>query len=141
MWYYIRTYPFSLAVILVVVYLSFFKPPSLTIPLFAGIDKLVHFCMYGGLSGVLWLEFLWNHRKEKVRFRRGLIGATLCPILFSGLVEIGQEYLTHYRGGEWLDFLANSTGVLTATVIAWYVIRPLLMKNRRSLSKAQSNEE
>ena len=33
------------------------------IPLFPGVDKVVHFCMYGGMSGMLWLEFLRNHRK------------------------------------------------------------------------------
>ncbi|MDL2256348.1 VanZ family protein [Parabacteroides sp. OttesenSCG-928-G06] len=129
MLYYIRKYPFSLTVALVVIYLSFFKPPSLSFPLFAGFDKLVHFCMYGGLSGILWLEFLWNHRREKIYFKRGFIGATLCPILFSGVIELCQEYLTHYRGGEWLDFLANSSGVLTATAIAWYGLRRLIMKN------------
>ena len=32
------------------------------IPLFPGVDKVVHFCMYGGMSGMLWLEFLRNHR-------------------------------------------------------------------------------
>ena len=42
------------------------------IPLFPGVDKVVHFCMYGGMSGMLWLEFLRNHRKyETVCLDRG----------------------------------------------------------------------
>lgn len=128
MLYYIKKYPFSLAVILTVIYLSFFKPPSIDVPLFAGIDKLVHFCMYGGLSGILWIEFLLNHRRSGLNLKRAVIGAAICPIFFGGLIELGQAYLTQYRGGEWLDFLANTMGVLTASVIAWCILRPFLLK-------------
>ena len=31
-------------------------------------------------------------------------------VLFSGMVELLQEYCTTYRGGDWLDFAANTTG-------------------------------
>lgn len=115
-------------IILLVVYLSFFKPPSVDLPLFPGVDKLVHFLMYGGMSGVIWLEFLWNHRREQPSLRKGVIGAALCPILFSGGVELMQEQFTSYRGGEWLDFFANTSGVIVASLIAWYMIRPFLSK-------------
>jgi VanZ family protein len=129
MLYYIRKYPFSLALLLVVIYLSSFKPPSIDILNFQGRDKLVHFCLYGGVSGVLWLEFLLNHRNEHtLPLRHALIGALLCPVLFSGLMEIGQKYLTHYRSGEWLDFLANTGGILSASLFAWYVLRPWILK-------------
>jgi len=128
MLYYIKKYPFSLAILLVVVYLSFFKPPSMDFPRFVYFDKVVHFCMYGGVSGILWIEYLWNHRKGPIHRKRGLIGATLCPILFSGMIELLQEYMTSYRGGEWLDFVANTLGILMATVIAWYLIRPVIEK-------------
>ena len=40
MMYYIKKYPFSLAIILVVIYLSFFKPPKMDdIPLFPGVEQ------------------------------------------------------------------------------------------------------
>lgn len=29
-------------------------------------------------------------------------------------MELGQAYLTTYRSGDWLDFAANSTGVVLA---------------------------
>ena len=32
------------------------------------------------------------------------------------------------RSGDWLDFLANSTGVLLAVVFGYYVIRPFLWR-------------
>ena len=63
------------------------------IPLFPGVDKVVHFCMYGGMSGMLWLEFLRNHRKYETVLWHAWIGAVLCPIVMSGIIEILQEYL------------------------------------------------
>jgi len=128
MLYYIKKYPFSLIILLAVIYLSFFNPPSMSKTPFPYFDKAAHFCMYAGLSGVLWLEHIWNHRKENEKFMRGLIGATLLPILFSGLIEIGQEYLTTNRQGDIMDFFANMTGSIVATLIAWFLIRPFVRK-------------
>ena len=42
--------------------------------------------------------------------------AWLLPIVMSGVIELLQEYCTTYRGGEWLDLAANSTGVTLAVV-------------------------
>lgn len=126
MLYYIKRYPFSWMVILAILYLSFFKPPTVDLPSFLYMDKVVHFCMYGGLSGVLWLEHVWNHRRGNEKWRRNFIGATLLPIVFGGLIEVGQEYLTTNRQGDILDFAANVCGVLVATLIGWFVIRPII---------------
>ena len=98
MLYYLKKYPISLTIILVVIYLSFFKPPSVEIGKIPGIDKVVHICMYAGLSGMLWIEFLRNHRKYDEVLWHAWIGAVLCPILMSGAIELLQEYCTSYRG-------------------------------------------
>ena len=45
MLYYIKKYPVSLFIILTVIYLSFFKPPSTEISKIPNIDKVVHICM------------------------------------------------------------------------------------------------
>jgi VanZ family protein len=84
--------------------------------------------MYAGLSGMLWLEFLLNYRRKALPIRHALIGAVVSPILFGGLIEIGQEYLTSYRGGEWVDFLADIGGVMLGSLIAWYFLRPWILK-------------
>lgn len=126
MLYYIKKYPFSLIILLAVIYLSFFNPPSMGEKPFPYFDKVAHFCMYAGLSGVLWLEHIWNHRKEKDRFIRGLVGAAILPVIFSGLVELGQQYLTVNRHGDLNDFFANTAGIIVATLVAWYIIRPLV---------------
>lgn len=111
---YIKKYPVSLFIILAVIYLSFFKPPSTEISKIPNIDKIVHICMYFGMSGMLWLEFLRAHRRDHTPIWHAWVGAFVCPVLFSGCVELLQEYCTTYRGGDWLDFAANTTGAVLA---------------------------
>lgn len=131
MLYYIKKYPISLFIILTVTYLSFFKPPSTGLDGIPHLDKVVHMCMYLGMSGMLWLEFLYSHRSKKIPWKRVWIGAVVCPILFSGTVELLQEYCTDYRGGDWLDFAANVTGVVVASLIGYFVLHPQLQKRKR----------
>ena len=126
--HYIKSYPFSIILILVVAYLSLSKFPTLNILLFPGLDKAVHFCMYAGLSGMLWIEFLFNHRKKEINIIHAIVGAMICPILFSGLIELCQQYLTRYRSGDWMDFIGNVSGVLIASLIAWFILRPRIIK-------------
>lgn len=127
---YIKYYPISLIIIAVVIYLSFFKPPSTKLDTISNIDKILHFGMYFGLSGMLWIEFLRNHRKNDAPLWHAWIGAFLCPVVFSGIVELLQEYCTSYRGGDWLDFAANSAGAVVASLIAFYIIRPRMIKSK-----------
>ena len=125
---YIKKYPLSLCVIATVIYLSFFRPPQTGLSEIPYMDKAVHLCMYMGMSGILWLEFLRAHRKDNAPLWHAWIGAFLCPILFSGCVEILQEYCTDYRGGDWLDFAANATGALIASLVSYCAIRPRIIK-------------
>ena len=130
MLYYLKKYPISLTIIAVVIYLSFFKPPSLEVGKIVGIDKVAHLCMYAGLSGMLWIEFLRNHCKYDDVLWHAWIGAVLCPVLMSGAIELLQEYCTTYRGGDWMDFAANTTGAVLASLIGYFIVRPrMLSKN------------
>lgn len=129
MFHYIKKYPASIAVILVVIYLSFFKPPALPntgweIP---HLDKVVHMGMYFGMSGMLWWEFFRSHN-GRLPMRRAWIGAFLCPVLFSGSVELLQQYCTTYRSGDWFDFLANAAGALLASLFCVYVLFARIQK-------------
>lgn len=127
--HYIKHYPFSIAIIFTVTYLSFFHPPVIAqIPRFPGMDKLVHFCMYAGLSGIIWLEFFINHKRKALDIRYAITGAVAAPVVFGGAIELLQEYITDHRQGDILDFMANSSGVFLSALIAWYIIRPLIIK-------------
>ena len=128
MLYYIKKYPVSLLIILTVIYLSFFKPPTTDLSNIPYIDKIVHICMYLGMSGMLWLEFLRAHQKGDSPLWHAWVGAFVCPVLFCGMVELLQEYCTTYRGGDWLDFAANTAGALIASLIGYFVLRPRMAK-------------
>jgi len=114
----IKKYPVSLCAVLTVVYLSFFRQPEVNLAEIPDVDKLAHACMYFGLSGALWWEFLRAHRGKRASMRRAWVAAFFCPVLFSGCVELAQEYCTTYRSGEWLDFAANTAGVALASLMA-----------------------
>lgn len=135
MLYYIKKYPVSLFIILAVIYLSFFKPPSTGINDIPNIDKVVHICMYLGMSGMLWLEFLRGHKNDGSPLWHAWMGAFACPILFSGVVELLQEYCTTYRGGDWMDFAANTTGVVLASLIGYFVCKPRMSSKKKNSSE------
>ncbi|MDR0989424.1 MAG: VanZ family protein [Prevotellaceae bacterium] len=128
MLHYLKRYPISLLIILTVIYLSFFHPPRTELDTIRNFDKLVHIGMYLGMSGMLWLEFLLAHRRNAAPIWHVFIGAMICPILFSGMVEILQSTLTTYRSGDWLDFAANSLGVCIASLIGYFVLRPWVLR-------------
>lgn len=129
MLYYIKKYPLSFVIIAAVIYLSFFKPPTTEVSEIPYLDKIAHVCMYFGMSGMLWMEFIRSHRKYASPMWHAWIGAFLCPVLFSGCVELLQEYCTTYRGGDWLDFAANATGATLASLIGYFIVRPRMMKH------------
>ncbi len=123
--HYFSNYKFSLLVVGVILYLSFFTPPKTELDTVTNIDKLAHICMYGGLCSVLWIEYLRTH--AAINRLRTLIGAVVLPILLSGVIELLQEYATTNRSGDWADMIANSIGALPAA-IAGYRIWPRWIK-------------
>ena len=128
MLYYIKKYPVSLVIILAVIYLSFFKPPTTDLGTIPNLDKVVHICMYFGMSGMLWLEFLRAHRRDRTPMWHAWVGAFVCPVLFSGAVELLQAFCTTYRGCDWLEFAANTTGAVLASLVACFVLKPRVMR-------------
>ena len=125
---YLKKYPLTWLTIATILYLSFFKPPQTDMEEIPGIDKLVHICMYGGLCFLLWIEYLRTH--SVILWKRIIIGGILFPIAFSGCIELAQSYLTEHRGGDWLDLIANTTGILLAALVGYYILRPIIWKKR-----------
>lgn len=90
------------------------------------VDKWTHFVMYGGTCSVIWLEYLLRHRSNR-NYSRVLIGTVIAPDLMSGLLELLQAYCTNgTRSGDWMDFLANTVGVLIGAVIGWFILRSII---------------
>lgn len=130
----LKRYPLSLLTLAVILYLSFFHPPTTPFDRIKNLDKIIHFVMYGGFCIVLWFEYFLTHSKANIA--KIVWGAVVAPAVFSGIVEFAQSYLTNYRGGELADFIFNSIGIVFAALFSIFVTLPLMKKynllNRRS---------
>ena len=122
----LKRYPLSIIILAVIIYLSFFKPPRTALSEIKDIDKIAHLFMYGGFCVVLWFEYFLTHLRMSVK--NIFWGAIIGPIVFSGVIELLQEVLTRYRGGDWIDFIFNSLGVIAAALFSIYVTKPLMIK-------------
>ena len=123
---YLKKYPLSILIICVILFLSFFNPPETPLNKVANIDKALHFLMYFGLCVVLWFEYFRSHKRADIK--RLIPWAIVAPIIFSGLVEIGQQTLTPTRAADWWDFLFNSLGCLAAALFSQIVTRRVLKR-------------
>ena len=122
----LKTYPLTLLTVAVICYLSFFTPPQTELDNISNIDKLVHTCMYGGLSIIIWWEYLRKH--DTICWKRFIPISVVFPIMMSGIIELLQAYCTTNRSGEWLDFAANSLGVVLAFIAGNFVLRRIMKK-------------
>ena len=116
---YIKRYPLSLIVIAIIWYLSFFTPPETELNEIPYIDKMVHVCMYGGLSVTLWIEYLFRHCS--LMLKRLITGAVVCPILMLWCIEVLQATCTDTRSADWMSFAANSQEVILASVLCSFI--------------------
>ena len=124
---YLKRYPLSHFVTAVIIILSLAPIPEMPqLPDVKLLDKWAHFVMSGGLCLVIWWEYLRQHRTTD--WQRAFTGAVLMPIVLGGLMELGQAYLTTCRSGEWLDFVADSVGVLLALALAYPVLKKLIRR-------------
>lgn len=122
----LKTYPLTLLTVAAICYLSFFTPPQTELDNISNIDKLVHTCMYGGLSIIIWWEYLRKH--DTICWKRFIPISVVSPIMMSGIIELLQAYCTTNRSGEWLDFAANSSGVILAFMAGNFVLRRIMKK-------------
>lgn len=75
---------------------------------------------------MLWFEYFKSH--EQADAKRLIPWAIIAPIVFSGLVEIGQQALTPTRAADWWDFLFNALGCLAAALFSQTVTRRVLRR-------------
>lgn len=112
----IRRYWISIGISVVILILCLMNTePMPSVPM-TDFDKLVHFLMIAGLSGIIFFENS-NYLRKKVSGVRVFFGSFLFPVLFSGAIELIQEYLSPYRSGDWMDFLWDGVGALVGVLI------------------------
>ena len=109
-----------------ILFLSFYNIENLKpdkFELFENADKLIHLIMYFGLTVVLLFEY---RLAQAEKWSKQYI-ISLYPVILGALIEILQHYLTEGRSGEWLDLVANVTGILIALLVFRF------LKNNRFL--------
>ena len=123
---FLRKYPVSTLCVVVIWYLCLFRPPHTRLSKITNFDKVVHITMYLGMCSIIWWEYLRSHTS---RSRHKLFWlAIVAPIAMSGLIELAQAYLTTNRSGDWIDFAANSIGVLLAALLGLFVLPRFIQK-------------
>ena len=90
--------------------------PDADLPLFPGVDKIVHVVMFAALSFVALVDtrFRLDRRLSMV----AAVGIALGAAVVGGVIELLQAAMAMGRGAEWLDFAADSVGALSAVPVA-----------------------
>jgi VanZ family protein len=116
-------YIIAIIVTLSILYLSLVKMPSYHVGI-AHLDKLQHCFAYFILTSSWLLVFYKKNKKHLI------VG---CCILFGIIIEVLQNKLTAYRTGDYLDIIANSTGVFLALLILNQINKKIEVKRRKDL--------
>lgn len=114
------------AVILVLCFIDTTPMPSAPISNF---DKLAHFLMFLALSGAVYFDNT-RYFKKPISYQGLVLGSFLFPLLFSGGVELMQEYISPYRNGDWMDFLYDGIGVFLGFAICLKINSYLARKTK-----------
>jgi VanZ family protein len=113
----LKKYWTSLIFITVILILCFINPPEVPVKLrMTNFDKLVHFLMFFGLSGIVFFDSSFR-LKQKVNGWLIFGSSFLFPIAFGGIIEIVQEYMITTRSGDWMDLLFDGIGVFCGCLI------------------------
>ncbi len=123
----LKSYPFSSFILCVILFLSLMPIPETELNDVPFIDKWTHVAMYGGFSLVLWFESLRQDKHSCKNIASWCI-STFMPIVLSGILELLQEYATSCRSGDWWDLLANTLGVVLASILACTILQRLMKK-------------
>ena len=111
--------------LLAIALLSLWPANSLPhVPFFSGADKLVHICMYLGLSFLACWIYDIGH--QRIRFIYSLLAAVF---MYGVLMEILQHTMHNGRSFDFKDMIANLVGAIIGTLIYRYLDRMHLEKS------------
>lgn len=118
---YIKKYPISLFLVVAIWIICLIPIPETPLDDVPMIDKWTHFVMYGSLCSVIFAEYAKRHIQPNIK--RLAICGVLLPIIMGGLIELAQAYCTGgNRSGDWMDWIADSIGVMIGTAIGSLVV-------------------
>ena len=115
----------SIPLCLTILYLCFMNSQSFPDVGVLNFDKFVHFVMFLGVSGVIFFENT-SYLRKKTSLQTIVVFSFIFPTVYSGLIEIGQEYLAPTRFGDWMDFLFDGIGAFLGLIICLLINRRLV---------------
>jgi VanZ family protein len=96
-----------------ILHLSFFTPISEgEEPWLENQDKLGHFIFYAVLS-----MFLIKTFSKEISIQYPMNSGALISLIFGVLIELGQHFFTNDRYGDFMDVLANGSGILLVVIL------------------------
>lgn len=107
---------------------AFFMPPSLfrnnpfTVPVFPGLDKLVHTFLFL-VFGVLLTRYLW--RRITKDFHKITKKVFYIALFYGFLIEAIQSSKLIGRSFEWLDLLCDVVGAMIGVLCYWVYLKIL----------------
>lgn len=113
---FIPTYQLTIAVIVVILYLTLLPKPfgEEELPLFPGADKIAHCCMFGGLT----LTYIFERKRALIPLTlyQSLISAMFVS-LFGIAIEFLQEAMDSGRSGDIADGISDIIGAFSAVLL------------------------
>lgn len=128
-------YHLSIIFLIIITYLSCFRPPHTSLSNIPNFDKYVHILMYMTLSFLIWFEFIcYNKKKTKQKvLLYGFIRGCIFPIFFGSMMEVVQKYMTTYRSFEWNDILSDAIGSVFISIIFFIYIYKFLYPKQKKI--------
>lgn len=102
---------------LLILYLTLMPSESLPAVKVFSYDKIGHFGMFGGWTGLVGMYFFYIRKNVSVN----LVLIMIAGIFFGAAIEFLQLTLPINRAFSWYDIMANSLGA----VVAWLVLRKM----------------
>jgi len=90
---------------------------------FPNIDKVVHLCMYFGLTIVLLYE-----NRMTVKGLRSFVLLAIFPLAYGILMEFLQSWLTTTRHAEFFDAVFDFIGIIIALIV-WKIFQSFSKRN------------
>lgn len=113
-----KKYKFTILVSIIILILSLINTSKIEIDekyLIHNFDKIIHFIMYMSLTYIFKTENFINNNFGSNTKQNWLI--IISTITLGITVEILQSTITNYRSGDFIDEIANLTGVITALIL------------------------
>ena len=137
----LRQFPLTILLIALVVYLSLFTPPRVTIVEdILGFDKFVHIGMYLFMGMVVWWELLRSRRYQGLPPMIVFLLTWFIPFFIGACMEFAQAYLTANRSGSIWDLVANTVGATLSYLTGRYWLRPWMEAHRARKETRQKSE-